>query len=47
MKNDYEQNNNLFQAQKEAKLDELKCVETKLFTEEFTKSVLTIEKQEL
>ena len=46
MKSEYQSMSQKFQAEKEAKLKHMKDLETKLFTEEHTKSILTVEKQE-
>merc|ERR1712127_298910 len=47
MQSEYQGISQRYQAEKEAKLKTMKDLETKLFTEEHTKAVLTIEKQEL
>lgn len=46
MKSEYQGQSQRFQAEKEAKLKHMKDLETKLFTEEHTKFILTNEKTE-
>ena len=46
MQSEYQGISQRYQAEKEAKLKTMKDLETKLFTEEHTKSTLNIEKQD-
>lgn len=44
MQSEYQQISQRYQAEKETKLKQMKDLETKLFTEEHTKSILIVEK---